>query len=305
MGTRLVAALEALLACCLLISCTSAPGGSGANQTPAAVAIDLGGLLGAPVPSLCEHPAGNLVDGSLPGLGENEGQVFLRLDALATARNGTPSDALAIGTDPSAAVAAVVSCDRGGVNWPDAVVIWNDALDLMAWVDLRRTEGSRGYIHAVELSGTELRIKWTYAGAEDPACCGTYSAQGRAEISRGGELDVESITVSRGEDLVRSALAVSSDRGGSETSASAPPDKVSEQARQAVNRVIDLGVSFDTDALECRGGALKGGTYKERELPIQRSPVACWVPLGNGEIMLFGLYYEAWNDYRIVSAYVI
>ena len=300
-----MAALEALLTCFLLISCTGAPGGNGASPIPTAVAVDLSRLPDAPVPSLCEHPAGNLVNGSLPGLGDNEGQVFLRLDALATAKNGTASDALAIGTDPSAAVAAVVSCNQGGVNWPDTVVIWNDVLDLVAWVDLRRTEGSRGYIHAIELSGTELRIKWTYAGAEDPACCGTYSAQGRAEVSRGGELDVESITVSRGEDLVRSALAVSSNRGSSKMSASTPPDKVSEQAQRAVNRVVDLGVSFDSDALECRGGALNGGTYKERELPIQRSPVACWVPLDNGELMLFGLYYEAWNEYRIVSAYVI
>ena len=99
-----MAALEALLTCFLLISCTGAPGGNGASPIPTAVAVDLSRLPDAPVPSLCEHPAGNLVDGSLPGLGDNEGQVFLRLDVLATAKNGTASDALAIGTDPSAAV---------------------------------------------------------------------------------------------------------------------------------------------------------------------------------------------------------
>ena len=102
-----MAALEALLTCFLLISCTGAPGGNGASPIPTAVAVDLSRLPDAPVPSLCEHPAGNLVDGSLPGLGNNEGQVFLRLDVLATAKNGTASDAMAIGTDPSAAVAAL------------------------------------------------------------------------------------------------------------------------------------------------------------------------------------------------------
>lgn len=305
MGARLMVALKMLLACCLLISCTDASGGSGAKPTSIAASVNLGGLLDAPVPSLCEHSAGDLVNGRLPGLGENEGQVFLRLDTLDAAKNGTASDVLAIGTDPSAAVAAVVSCDRGGVNWPDTVVIWNNVFDLVAWVDLRGTEGSRGYVHAIELSGTELRVKWTYAGDDDPACCGTYSAEGRAEISRGGKLRLESITVSRGEDLVRSTLATSGDRSSSETSASASSDKVSDQAQRAVNRVVDLGVSFNSDALECRGGSLNGGTYSGRELPIQKSPVACWVPLGNGELMLFGLYYEGWNNYRIVSAYII
>ena len=300
-----MAALEALLTCFLLISCTGAPGGNGASPIPTAVAVDLSRLPDAPVPSLCEHPAGNLVNGSLPGLGDNEGQVFLRLDALATAKNGTASDALAIGTDPSAAVAAVVSCDQGGVNWPDTVVVWNDALDLVAWVDLRRTEGSRGYIHAIELSGTELRIKWTYAGDGDQmTSSGTYSAQGRVGIAEHGRHEPEEVSATRGEDVVRSAISEADGRSGQGASASTPPDRVSQQAWQAMNRVVELGVSFDVDELVCEGGLFQGNAFKGNSIGTLGVPVSCVVPLDNDEAMVLGLDRGGWNDYRIVSAYV-
>ena len=300
-----MAALEALLTCFLLISCTGAPGGNGASPIPTAVAVDLSRLPDAPVPSLCEHPAGNLVNGSLPELGNNEGQVFLRLDVLATAKNGTASDALAIGTDPSVAVAAVVSCNQGGVNWPDTVVVWNDALDLVAWVDLRRTEGSRGYIHAIELSGTELRIKWTYAGDGDQmTSSGTYSAQGRVGIAEHGRHEPEEVSTTRGEDVVRSAISEADGRSGQGASASTPPDRVSQQAWQAMNRVVELGVSFDVDELVCEGGLFQGNAFKGNSIGTLGVPVSCVVPLDNDEAMVLGLDRGGWNDYRIVSAYV-
>jgi hypothetical protein len=43
-------------------------------------------LLAAPVPSACDHPAGTLVEGSLPGLPENRGGVALDREHIALGR---------------------------------------------------------------------------------------------------------------------------------------------------------------------------------------------------------------------------
>ena len=75
------------------------------------------GLLSAPVPALCDFPAGNLVNGTL--------------QASDGANRGSPP---ALGTDKEAFgdldgdglgdAAAVVNCNEGGVGWPDYVVFW-------------------------------------------------------------------------------------------------------------------------------------------------------------------------------------
>ena len=315
---RVLRALGALAACCLLVSCTGGPGGSDASggqsttATPARVTIDPHGLLNAEVPALCDHSAGGrLVNGTLPGLGGQGGRVGLREDVLSTVTGASSSDALAIGTEPSAAIAAAVSCEQQDgaarseerVHWPDAVVVWDDAFNLVAWVDLSGTEGERGRINAIEISVTDMQIKWTYAGDGDQTTSsGTYSAQGHVDVAEHGRREPEDVSSTRGEDVVRSAISEASGRSGG-ASAPPPPDGVSPQAWQALTRVVELGVSFKVDKLVCEGGLSQGNAYKGESIGSLGKPVSCVVPLSNDEAMVFGLDLGGWNDYRISSAY--
>ncbi len=70
-------------------------------------------LKNAGVPSLCDHPAGRLVGGSLPGIASGQGEVtFVR--AVFGELNSTG------GRD----AAVVIRCNQGGVGWPDHVLLY-------------------------------------------------------------------------------------------------------------------------------------------------------------------------------------
>ncbi|WP_146073552.1 hypothetical protein [Amycolatopsis sp. CA-126428] len=92
-------------------------------------------LYSAPVPSLCEHPAGTLVDGALPGIPDNQGVVEL-------AAKGEPEnviDNLAIGditSDGVPEMAAVFDCSQGGVSWPEYVVVYSAEEKILGAIDL-------------------------------------------------------------------------------------------------------------------------------------------------------------------------
>ena len=323
-ASRALTVLRALAACCLLASCTGVSGDqggsggrgvSGGQSTTASSAgttVDPYGLLNAEVPALCDHSAGGrLINGSLPDAGAQGGRVSLRKDVLSAVTSASSSDVLAIGTDPSAAIAAAVSCEQQEgaarserhMSWPDAVVVWDDAFNLVAWVDLSGTEGERGHINAIEISGTDMQIKWTYAGDGDQTTSsGTYSAQGHVDVAEHGRREPEDVSSTRGEDVVRSAISEASGRSGG-ASAPPPPDGVSPQAWQALTRVVELGVSFKVDKLVCEGGLSQGNAYKGESIGSLGKPVSCVVPLSNDEAMVFGLDLGGWNDYRISSAY--
>lgn len=74
-------------------------------------------LQSAPVPALCDFPAGNLVNGTLPASdGANRGSP----PAL-----GTDMEAFGdLNGDGLGDAAAVVNCNEGGVGWPDYIVFW-------------------------------------------------------------------------------------------------------------------------------------------------------------------------------------
>lgn len=145
-----------------------------ASTSSAQAPLTMDALLTAPVPSLCDHPAGRLVDGSLPGVPANRGGV--RLAGFDGAR--WKDRALAttwVGSDGRPYAAAVVDCNQGGVSWPQRVLVYTEGLKLVGAFDLAEVLGEgRQSVQSLSRDGDSLSLKVanTYQSG-DAACCGT------------------------------------------------------------------------------------------------------------------------------------
>ena len=268
-------------------------------STPPKVSVKLQDLLNAEVPALCDHPSGKLTNGVLGDPSSNTGKVQLRKDVIDAINANKTTPGLDVGTDENVAIAAVVACDKGGVDWPNVVVLWDKSMSLISWFDLRNTTGYRGKVDSLSLDGNEVDVKWSFAGDQDPMCCATYSAQAKVHVTRHTPSKPTAVTVERGETAVKKVIDTF------QISSSSPSSpKIPTQVENAIIGVKNQGVSFKTAEVECGGGSLDGGTFKGRRLPKLCTPVTCWAPLSNSDLMIFGLERMGWNNYRIVSAYV-
>ena len=288
-----------------ILSCSRAHVGNITNKTthqvstPPKVSVNFGDLLNAEVPALCDHPSGKLSNGVLVEPSSNTGKVQLRKDVIDAINANKTAPGLDVGTDENVAVAAVISCDKGGVDWPNVVVIWDKSMSLVSWIDLRNTDGHRGKVFSVSLEGNEVDVKWTFAGDQDAFCCATYSAQAKIPISKHTPSKPADITVKRGEAVVKNTIdAVQPSRSVSSSL------EVPAQVKNAIEGVKDQGVKFNTKDIQCGGGARDGGSFKGRSLPQLGTPITCWTSLSNGDLMMFGVEIMGWNNYRITSAYV-
>jgi hypothetical protein len=79
-------------------------------------------LRNAPVPSLCEYPAGTLVDGELPGVAP--GNVTLNASVLGNLISGGGTEAV-----------STFWCSHGGIGWPDNAVFYNGATKVVGKFD--------------------------------------------------------------------------------------------------------------------------------------------------------------------------
>ena len=268
-------------------------------STPPKVSVKLQDLLNAEVPALCDHPSGKLTNGVLGDPSSNTGKVQLRKDVIDAINANKTTPGLDVGTDENVAIAAVVACDKGGVDWPNVVVLWDKSMSLISWFDLRNTTGYRGKVDSLSLDGNKVDVKWSFAGDQDPMCCATYSAQAKIPISKHTPSKPADITVKRGEAVVKNTIdAVQPSRSVSSSL------EVPAQVKNAIEGVKDQGVKFNTKDIQCGGGALDGGSFKGRSLPQLGTPITCWTSLSNGDLMMFGVEIMGWNNYRITSAYV-
>jgi hypothetical protein len=136
----------------------------------------------APVPSLCGHPAGQLVSGALPGIPANHGFVELaalhRPGMIATGKLRERGDR-----------AAVLACSQGGVGWPDNVVIYSPEKTILGAIDLNDvTRGGREFAKRISIRRRVVHIH--VVGIEqdgDAACCGSASAHVRLKWDRKSE----------------------------------------------------------------------------------------------------------------------
>lgn len=123
---------------------------TGAAVTPANATSIKDKLPSAPVPSLCEYPAGRLVNGRLPGTGAGNVTLDLTRSRVGNLIKGGGSGA-----------AAVLSCSQGGVGWPDHVVFYDSKLRIIGHFDSGRigVQSGRAHITAVSISKRVVTIR--------------------------------------------------------------------------------------------------------------------------------------------------
>ncbi len=137
-----------------------------APDAPPAPTVDLDALATAPVPSLCEHPEGTLVDGALPGIPPENGFVALR----ATVEPEASTDLVAttdLTGDGRPETAAVFACSQGGVNWPNVIVVYDPELRVLGAIDLGDLgESEHAEVESVRGAGAVVTVRWSsYDGA--------------------------------------------------------------------------------------------------------------------------------------------
>jgi hypothetical protein len=113
----------------------------------------------APVPALCGHPAGTLVDGHLPGTPPGEAGVALRETAFGDL-NG----------DGLAEAVAVLSCTQGSTV-VRTVHVYKNPLGYLARVDAGATLGKPISLTGVRVTNGLVEVSARYPGKDDPRCC--------------------------------------------------------------------------------------------------------------------------------------
>ncbi|MFJ5986007.1 hypothetical protein [Lentzea sp. NPDC092896] len=122
-------------------------------------------LNSAPVPSACQHPAGRLVNGSLPGIPEIDG--FVSLLAKAPGNVDKPIVLGDLTGDGAGDAAAIISCSRGGVGWPHHIVLYGPGPKVLGSIDLGDiTEGEHSTVSRMSIVNGDVALAWSsYQGA--------------------------------------------------------------------------------------------------------------------------------------------
>lgn len=328
------AILPALLLLTLgLTGCSSAaapgegPGataGAEAAASPAAPEpIDPAVLLGASIPSICEHPAGALVDGSLPGIAENQGEAALfgyapgtgivegedPLPGVLYARGerAVPGD-----TGREALIAAVLACSKGGVAWPQSVAVWDAEGALLGGLTLSEiTGGPREAVSEILAEDDGFRVRWRAHGTGDPGCCGTEWAEAVVSAPRedSGILEAAGVTVLDGTRFIAETIAeVARSReirvGTADVGPIAGPGAGGDASRAVaiLNTLMDAGrIDADTVQPWCAGqlDPVPG-------LPGDgRSALSCVITAADGvpQSVIFGITPAEWGAYTLDSLY--
>ncbi|WP_155981765.1 hypothetical protein [Nocardia sp. BMG111209] len=181
MRTALVCGALALASCAV----SAEPAKTGANPV-AANPVTLPDLLSAPVPGLCRHDPGTLVDGKLPVSDPGTGFV-----TVATKTWGGTDYEVAFGDVTGDGVddgVLVTDCSAGGVAWPATVQVYTAGPKRLGGVDLGDVTHGREVVTGLEISGGAVRIHWLTNGPTEPACCPTVKMA--AELTWNGDSTV-------------------------------------------------------------------------------------------------------------------
>jgi hypothetical protein len=135
-------------------------------------AVTLQDLLSAPVPGLCRHDPGNLVNGQLPRQDSHPGQVMI------AKRNTESGDSykVAFGNltgDGNTDAAMVTDCNAGGVPWSETVQLYTAGPARLGGVDLGDLTHSREVVTDLSITDGVAHVTWLANGPNDGACCPT------------------------------------------------------------------------------------------------------------------------------------
>lgn len=262
--------------------------------------IDPLDLLTATLPSVCVHPAGTMVDGSLPDIPEGHGGAGLHItpDDLAELKPENTGTELAFGDRAELAVVAVVGCNAGGVPWPNYIVAWDESLEVVGSVDLGSIGvAGRAVAQQVRVDGDTVLVRWITTGPGDGGCCATVSAEAEFTVDEGEELRMNHLVEKRGEAQTQAFL------DAAWHGRTIDADEADEDVAIQLTRLIELGREYDPDSVSCPGGQLAGGEVDGREMPLI-GEVGCWVELDTGELLGIGLTVAGWDSYRVESVMV-
>jgi hypothetical protein len=178
-------AVTAVAAMTLTAGCAS-PSGSTAQQhgssTPVVAAVKLNDLLSAPVPKLCEHEPGNLVNGLLPMQDPHRGHVDVaKKQAASDGYWVTFGDLTADVVDDGALVTA---CSAGGVPWPATVQLYSAGPTRLGGVDLSDLTHGREVV-------TGLSIAMGWSCEQCPTGCHPRPAVPASAAGRSGPVPSE------------------------------------------------------------------------------------------------------------------
>ncbi|WP_210505875.1 hypothetical protein [Naasia sp. SYSU D00057] len=276
----------------------SPPAAAEPAPSPSPDGVDLAGLLTAPVPSLCDHPPGTLSAGRLAGIPQGDGGVELPDSTVEDILAGAETTRLAaVGPSETGEpqVAAVLQCDRGGVGWPDAIVLWTRDFQLLGGFALDGlTGGGRESAEFVE-SAPEggFRVGWRTTLDTDAMCCGLGSAEA-VFAWRAGAVSASEVALHDGSDEVAELIRLV--REGQEVPASLA-------TRDAVDGLREVF----SDGLLVRDNDVRCGEPLPWDLPQDApalGPIPCVTTIGNdGGFVVFAVSPGEWNEYTVTEAY--
>jgi hypothetical protein len=161
--------------------------GSGENKI-----IPVEDLYSLWVPSLCDHQAGNLVNGQLPehlksGYPNAAGGLKLNQDH-------TPKGAYAdINGDGKDEAVITYVCNKGGVGWPDNLLIYDNDLNYITQVEDWKYMGmppARGHIQQLEWTDDTVTVTWRAYGEGETGAMATQELTGNLTLD-GNTANVE------------------------------------------------------------------------------------------------------------------
>lgn len=153
--------------CAVVISVM--PATSGADPASGTV-VTLQQLLSAPVPALCQHGPGNLVNGTLPQQDSHRGHVGI---AQRYDDPGKPYK-VAFGSltgEDNVDAAMVIDCSAGGVPWPETVQLYTAGPTRLGGVDLGDITHSREVVTDLSISDGLVHVNWLANAESDGECC--------------------------------------------------------------------------------------------------------------------------------------
>jgi len=137
--------------------------------TPAGSAVTLAELLSAPVPALCRHDPGNLVNGQLPPQDSHPGSVTI-------ARTDDNGYKVAFGNltgDGNTDAAMATDCNAGGVPWSETVQLYTAGPTRLGGADLGDLTHSREVVTDLSITDGVAHVTWLANGPNDAECCPT------------------------------------------------------------------------------------------------------------------------------------